>query len=234
MGCLDCLSPLPPEVQELLKEVVLRGDEIANTFLIEANNIKSEKEEIIKERHEKVSEADKANIENLNKILLEYNKKEIENEKDLIANETDKLHTIYEMGLELAEKLKKITLDELRKKLSSAPDLGKAAINTQIDKVNNYSPKEFLDSEFGKPLKAALEKQGLQEKYFQGYIQELEDERLERRAIERSEFGIARNEFPPEDVFNFTSKDLFNSIFEEYKGDFKSKIKKAILNKVIK
>ena len=30
MGCLS--PPLPPEVQELLKEVTKRGDEIANSF----------------------------------------------------------------------------------------------------------------------------------------------------------------------------------------------------------
>ena len=234
MGCLDCLNPLPPEVEEILKEVALKGDEIANTFLIEANKIKSEKEDIIKERHEKVSEADKKDTKALNKLLLEYNKKEIENEKELIANEVDKLHTIYEMGLELAEKLKKVTLDQLKKKLSNAPELAKAAINSQINEVNKYSSKEFLNSEFGKPLKTALEKQGLKEKYLEGYIQELENERKGRRAQERSEFGISQNEFPPEDELNFTAKDLFDAIFDEYKGEFKSKIKEAIINKVIK
>ena len=38
MGCLSSFKPsLPPEVEELLKEVTKRGDEIANKFLIEAN-----------------------------------------------------------------------------------------------------------------------------------------------------------------------------------------------------
>ena len=44
-------------------------------------------------------------------MLLDYNKKEIENEKELISNEVDKLHTLYEMDLELVENLKKVILD---------------------------------------------------------------------------------------------------------------------------
>ena len=233
MGCMKSLNPLPIEVEALLKEVALKGDEIANTFLIEANKIKNERKDLLKERHEKVSEADKNDIEKLNKLLLEYNKTEIENEKELIANEVDKMHSIYEMGLELAEKLKKITLDQLTKKLNDTPEIAKKALNTQIDEVNKYTPKEFLNSKFGKPLKTALEKQGLTEDYLQEYIQVLKKERKMRRAIERSEFGISQNEFPPEDDLNFTVKDLFASIFDEYKGEFKSEIKKKILDKVL-
>ena len=236
MGCLECLSPLPPEVEEIIKEVALKGDEIANKFVIEANEKKKEKEDILKERHEKVSEADKKDTEKLNKLLLEYNKKEIDNEKELILNEVEKLHCIYEMGLDLADKLKKVTLDQLKKKLSSAPELAKRAINSQIDAVNKYTPKEFLNSEFGKPLKTALEKQGLRDKYLQDFMKNLEKERKERREKERSEFGISKNEFPPDDELKFTAKDLFDAIFEEYKSDddFKEKIKKQILDQAFK
>ena len=234
MGCLS--PPLPPEVQELLKEVTKRGDEIANKFLIEANQKQREKVEVIEERHEKVKEADKKDTESLNKLLLEYNKKEIEKDKELIENEVEKLHCIYEMGLDLSDKLKEITLDQLKKKLDKAPELAKRAINSQIEEVKKYSAKEFLNSEFGKPLKTALEKQGLRDKYLKDYIQNLEKERKERRAEERKEFGISKNEFPPEDDLNFTAEELFEAIFDEYKNDddFKNKIKKIILKSVLK
>jgi hypothetical protein len=234
MGCLS--PPLPPEVKELLKEVTKRGDEIANKFLIEANQKQREKVEVIEERHEKVKEADKKDTESLNKLLLEYNKKEIEKDKELIENEVEKLHCIYEMGLDLSDKLKEITLDQLKKKLDKAPELAKRAINSQIEQVKKYSAKEFLNSEFGKPLKTALEKQGLRDKYLKDYIQNLEKERKERRAEERKEFGISKNEFPPEDDLNFTAEDLFEAIFDEYKNDddFKNKIKKIILKSVLK
>jgi hypothetical protein len=234
MGCFS--PPLPPEVKELLEEVTKRGDEIANKFLIEANQKQREKVEVIEERHEKVKEADKKDTESLNKLLLEYNKKEIEKDKELIENEVEKLHCIYEMGLDLSDKLKEITLDQLKKKLDKAPELAKRAINSQIEQVKKYSPKEFLNSEFGKPLKTALEKQGLRDKYLKDYIQNLEKERKERRAEERKEFGISKNEFPPEDDLNFTAEELFEAIFDEYKNDddFKNKIKKIILKSVLK
>ena len=233
MGCLGCINPLPPEVEELLKEVALKGEEIANTFLIEANRIKSEKEELLKERREKIINADRTDIEKFKELLLEYNLKEIDNEKELIANEVDKLHTIYNMGLELAEKLKKITINQLEKKLSSAPDLAKRAINSQIDEVKKYTAKEFLNSKFGKPLKTALEKQGMREEYLQEFIEGLVKERKMRRANERKEFNISVNEFPPKDELIFTIKDLFEAIFDEYKGEFKSEIKKKLLDKVL-
>ena len=234
MGCLS--PPLPPEVKELLKEVTKRGDEIANKFLIEANQKQREKVEVIEERHEKVKEADKKDTESLNKLLLEYNKKEIEKDKELIENEVEKLHCIYEMGLDLSDKLKEITLDQLKKKLDKAPELAKRAINLQIEEVKKYTAKEFLNSEFGKPLKTALEKQGLRDKYLKDYIKNLEKERKERRAEERKEFGISKNEFPPEDDLNFTAEELFEAIFDEYKNDddFKNKIKKIILKSVLK
>ena len=109
--------------------------------------------------------------------------------------------------------------------------MAKRAINSQIEQVKKYSAKEFLNSEFGKPLKTALEKQGLRDKYLKDYIKKLEDERKERRAAERKEFGISKNEFPPEDDLNFTAEELFEAIFDEYKNDddFKNKIKKIIL-----
>ena len=234
---MGCLSPsLPPEVEELLKEVTKRGDEIANKFLIEANQKQREKVEVIEERHEKVKEADKKDTESLNKLLLEYNKKEIEKDKELIENEVEKLHCIYEMGLDLSDKLKEITLNQLKKKLDKAPELAKRAINSQIEQVKKYTPKEFLNSEFGKPLKTALEKQGLRDKYLKDYIKKLEDERKERRAAERKEFGISKNEFPEEEDSDCSADELFEAIFDEYKNDddFKEKIKKILLKKALK
>ncbi len=117
--------------------------------------------------------------------------------------------------------------------MDDAPDLAKATINSQINEVDKYTPKEFLDSKYGKPLKTALEKQGLRVKYLGEYIEAFEKERKKRRADERRNFHIDVNEFPPEDDLNFTAKDLFDAIFDEYKGEFKSEIKKKILDKVI-
>ena len=58
-------------------------------------------------------------------------------------------------------------------------------------------------------------------------------DRKNRRAFERSEFGIQQNEFPPEDELHFIAEELFDAIFDEYKDNFKSEIKKKILDKVL-
>ena len=141
-SCTNELTELPPEVKEILNELAEKAPGIVNTFQIEYNKIINERTEILKEREEKVEKAvkEKEKIENelkeikenvekekelkelleklkkdLCDLLLEYNLKEIENEKDLIINEVDKMHSLYELGLELAEKLKKVTLDQLKK-----------------------------------------------------------------------------------------------------------------------
>ncbi len=61
----------------------------------------------------------------------------------------------------------------------------------------------------------------------------LRKQRLIRRKLEREEFNIKVNEFPPEDELQFTAKDLFKAIQDEYKDEFKSEIKKKIINKVL-
>ena len=85
MGCLECFNPLPPEVEELLKEVTKRGDEITDKFLIKAKTLQMEKENLISERHEKVREAvdGKMSTESLKELLLDYNKKEVEKDKEI-------------------------------------------------------------------------------------------------------------------------------------------------------
>ena len=231
---LSCFKPdLPPEVEEILNTVEEKVPEITKTFLVKELKLKKDLEDLLKERHTKVEKDinDKVSEDKLKKTLLDYNKKEIENEKEIICNETDKLHTIYDLGLELSDKLKKITLDKLKEKLNKAPELAKAAIRAQINEVEKYSAKEFLNSSFGKPLKTALEKHGLREKYLKEYMDKLKEERLNRRKLERKEFNLKENQFPPEDELQFTAKDLFESIFDEYKGDFIDNIKSKIINK---
>ena len=65
----------------------------------------------------KVKNAIETNVQIKEKeeLLLKYNKKEIKNEKDFIQNQADKMHCLYEIGLELAEKLKILSVDGLKK-----------------------------------------------------------------------------------------------------------------------
>jgi len=232
MGCDNIkVVDTPPEVKEILKELADKAPGIVNTFQIEHTKILNERTEILKEREEKVEKAIKDKIEQkeLNDLLLEYNLKEIKNEKDFIINEVDKMHSLYQLGLELSEKLKKVTLEQLNKKLSNAPSFSKDLINSQIEEVNKSSPKDFLDSEFGKPLKNALEKQGMREDLLKEFMDKLAEDRQKRRAAERLKYKIEKNEFPPKDILQFTAKDLFKLIFDEYTDEFRS----ALTNKLI-
>ena len=122
--------------------------------------------------------------------------------------------------LELAEKLKILSVDGLKKKLDKAPSFSKGAINSQIELINQKSPEDILNSELGQPLKTALEKEGMREEFLKGYMEDLKTERQTRRKEERDKYNIEKNEFPPEDEVQFTAEDLYESIKGEYKEKF--------------
>ena len=229
---LPTAGTVPEEVKEILKEVVDKVPGIIDTFQIEHTKILNERTEILKEREEKVEKAinDKIEKKELEDLLLKYNLKEIENEKDLIINEVDKMHSLHELGEEYSEKLKKVTLDILNKKLDKAPLLAKKLLNSKIEEVNKSSSKDFLDSEFGKPLKTTLEKQGMREDLLEEFMEKFKAERKRRRTDEREKYKIEKNEFPPKDELRFTAKDLFKLIFDEYKDEFKSNLKGKLID----
>ena len=185
---------------------------------------------IYEERAQKVTEGKDKSEDELKNFLKEYNKKELKQEKKLISVELDKMHSLWELGIELADPLKNFTIDELKKKLDKVPELAKAAVNSQISEIKAYSPKEFLNSRFGKLLKDALVKQGMSKTILENYKKELLEDRKKRRKKERDNFPyVKQNEFPPEDEFEFKVDDLYESIFDEYKGNFKEHLKKKML-----
>ena len=68
------------------------------------------------------------------------------------------MHYIYELGLELVDPLKKITLNKLEEKAKSAPAITVKKIEEEIEAIKKQSAKDFLNSTNGKVLKNALEK----------------------------------------------------------------------------
>ena len=229
---LDCCSvaPIPEEVKKLLTTIEEKSPEIINIEINKKGKIKDKLNKIFEERAQKVAEAKDKSQDELKNLLIEYNKKELKQEKKLISVELDKMHSLWELGLELADPLKNITIDELKKKLDKVPELAKAAVNSQIAEIKAFSPKEFLNSKFGKPLKDALIKQGMSKTVLENYKKELLEDRKKRRKEEREKFPfVKQNEFPPEDEFEFKVDDLYDSIFEEYKSSFKEHLKKNML-----
>ena len=229
MGCLG----VDPEIQKILDDVVAKSPDKVKPFVIKQAEIEIKKKEVFDEREKKVSESENASEQELENILKDFNKKELEIEKDIISNQVEKMYALWELGLELSQPLKNFTIDKLNQKLNKAPGPMKAAINRQLDEVKAYSPAKFLNSTFGKPLKAALIKQGMNKELLENFKKELLNDRKTRRKQERDKFKfVKKNEFPPEDEFEFNVDDLYNAIFEEYKDD--KEFKAALLKKLKK
>ena len=229
---LDCcpIPQIPEEVKKIVATVEEKSPEIINIEINKKQKIKDKMNKIYEERALKVAEAKDKSQDDLKTLLIEYNKKELKKEKKLISVELDKMHSLWEIGLELADPLKNFTIDELKKKLDKVPELGKAAVNSQIAEIKAYSPKQFLNSKFGRPLKDALVKQGMNKTVLENYKKEIVEDRKKRRKEERDKFPfVKQNEFPPEDEFEFKIDDLYDSIFDEYKDSFKKHLKKNML-----
>ena len=180
--------------------------------------LKKEKEELLNKRHDALQKVDKKNEKLVESTVKDYNKQELEIDNKLIKNKFDKMHEQYELGLKMALKAKDKLVGKLEQQLEKATSaVLKRLIGQQIEKVKQLSPAKFLDSEFGKPIKDALEKQGLSESALKSYKDELRNERAERRKKEREEFGIKQNEWPEEEMFDDDKEDFYQKMLDEYK-----------------
>ena len=152
-------------------------------------------------------------------------------EIEILSQETNKLHLLFEIGLDLTKPLRKYTLDKSMAEAKSAPALALKKINEKIDEIKNFPALKFLKSSYGKPLMSAMEKKGLSDTFLQRFKKELLKLRGIRREAEREEFNIKVNEFPGEDITKI-KLDIFSLILEEYKDSkilFVNYIAKKIL-----
>ena len=231
LSCSLCQSQVDPELEKILNTVSEKSPDIINNCVIKKQKIDDEFNELLEERKKKVEKSKDKSESELEELLKEYNKKEVEKEKELIANEVDKMHSLWELGLDLSNPLKNYIITKLTKKLNEAPSFAKSTIDKQINEVKAFSPKEFLNSTYGKPLKDALIKQGMSASVLKTFKEELLENRKNRRKEERNQFSfVKKNEFPPEDEFEINVDDLYEAIFDEYKEDFQTSIKKKFFN----
>ena len=231
----DCIQlKLDPEVEDLLNKVKDKAPDIIKNFVINEEKIKNEFTQLLEKRDKDVGEAKNKNEEELKKLLKKYNEKELDVEKEKISNEVEKMHCLWELGLELTEPLKNYTLKELQKKLDKAKGPFKKAVDSQINQVKAFSPKEFLNSPFGKPLKTALIKQGMSKTLLEDFKKQLLKDRKERRKKEKEKHPHVKNINLEEEDFEFNIDDLFEAIFDEYKDEFKSTIEKNLLKMIKK
>lgn len=236
---------LPPKIQEIIKKLAEKIETFSKTFIEKENEIKKKLLEFVEERKNKLEKflkdlkdnpKSKDNLEDNNKeeiekFIKDLNKEELEIELDKLKNIVDKMHYVFNLGKDVTDEIKNVVLDGLKEKIASLPKFAASKIESKLDEVNKYTPKEFLNSKFGEPLKKALEKYGLSKAFLDSFKEELLKERKQRREKEREELSLEKNEFENED--NNLNIDLFDLIMEEYSDeDFKDTINKEIQKKL--
>ena len=229
MGCGS--FGVDPEIAKLLASLDEKVEEFLKTFIEEAEKVNKELEEEIEKRHEELEKLKKENKEITEEKLKELNKKEIEKEIEVLSNEVDKLHYIFDLGLELVEPLKKITLNQLAEKAKSAPSFALQKINAQIEEVKSIPVLDFINSTYGKVLKDALAKKGISETLLNGFKKGIMAKRNKRREAERKEFGIKVNEYENEDIKNL--KLNLMELIESESKELDKHIRNYVRDKVI-
>ena len=214
MGCLG--MGVDPEIAKILATLDLKYDEYQEVFEKEAKEAKEAFDKQQKARKEKLDEFKNKNEKITEEVIKDLNKKELEVEIGFLANQLDKMHYIFTIGLELAEPIRKVTLDKLMEKAKSAPAITLNKINSQIEEIKNYPILDFLNSTYGKVLREALEKKGMSATILKGYKNKLFKERNQRRKVERDLYGIDKNEFDDETIDDL-KLDLFTLVQNEYK-----------------
>ena len=214
MGCLGL--GVDPEIAKILGTLDIKMEEYHKVFVDGVKKAKDKQEKQLKERKEELQQLKQKNQEITEEVIKKLNKIELDVEIDLLANQVDKMHYIFSIGLELVEPIRKVTLDKLIEKSKKAPAMTLRTIQNQIDEVKNIPIIEFLNSTYGKVLREALEKKGMSATLLKSFKNQLFKERGQRRKVEREEFGIKTNEFDDESMDDL-KLDLYSLIESEYK-----------------
>jgi hypothetical protein len=232
MGCGS--FGVDPEIAKILLSLDEKIEDFDKTFIEEAKKVKDDLDKEIESRHKALEEYKKSEEGITEKRLKELNKKELEKEIDILSNGVDKMHYIFDVGLELVEPIRKVTLDKLLEKAKSAPAIALNKINAQIEEVKNIPVIDFLNSTYGKVLKDAMAKKGLSETLLVGVKKEIMKKRGERRKAEREEFGIKENEFEKEDIsqLKLNLMDLIQNEYKDINKHFKAYVRDKIIEAI--
>ena len=157
MGVCDSVSKdtkveVNKDIAKILAKLDLKMDEYNETFKKNANETEEKQKEQLKQRHEKLVEL-KKNNNITEENIKQLNKEELDVEIDMFSNQADKMHFIYDTGMELVEPIKKLTLDEYAEKVKKAPGIAANKLNQKIEEIKNMNDNDFLESTYGKCLK---------------------------------------------------------------------------------
>ena len=214
MGCSG-FQVMDEETAKLLASLDRKVEEFRETFEKDVKEIKDKQDKQLKERHQELLKL-KETESITEQAIKDLNKKELKVEIDILSNAVNKMHYIFDVGLDLVEPLRKITIDKLLEKAKSAPAITVNKIKSQIEDVKKIPVIDFLSSTYGKVLANALEKKGMSEAFLKSTKKSLLAEKSERRKKEREEFGIKVNEFDDENIDKM-KLDLFALVKQEYK-----------------
>ena len=214
MGCSG-FQVMDEETAKLLASLDRKVEEFHETFEKDVKEIKDKQDKQLKERHQELLKL-KETESITEQAIKDLNKKELKVEIDILSNAVNKMHYIFDVGLDLVEPLRKITIDKLLEKAKSAPAITVNKIKSQIEDVKKIPVIDFLSSTYGKVLANALEKKGMSEAFLKSTKKSLLAERSERRKKEREELGIKVNEFDDENIDKM-KLDLFALVKQEYK-----------------
>ena len=236
MGCAG-FQVMDEETAKLLASLDRKVEEFQETFEKDVKEIKDKQDKQLKERHQELLKL-KETESITEQAIKDLNKKELKVEIDILSNAVNKMHYIFDVGLDLVEPLRKITIDKLLEKAKSAPAITLKKIEEEIEAIKKQSAKDFLNSTNGKVLKSALEKKGMSKAMLNGTKKDLMKERGERRKKEREEFGIEKNEFDNENLekvdFDFYAlvELEYNDKSKRYKEFVQDKMIEEICNKI--
>ena len=240
MGCLGYFGMGPvrgnspsPEMEKNLAKLEKKMEDYKETFEENVQKAQKARNDQLVTRRNRLLELKQKNEEITEEEIKKLNKEELDVEIKFLENAAEKIHFIFNTGIDLVEPVKKVTLDELEEKAKSAPAVAAEKINKQIEEVKNLPAVDFLNSTFGKILKDALEKKGMSEAFLKETRQKIFEERQERRKLEREEFGIKVNEFDDEKIDDI-KLDLSKLIYdndEEFLKEFYKNFKDFVKEK---
>ena len=218
MGCSFCKIFDDPIVSGILDKLESEAAGIIKTFVAEKGIIEGKKALKISERKSEFSASKNKNETIEEKKIKEYNTEEFKLDKELVVNDANKTTKLYDVGLNLADELRKQLIKKFTDELKGAPSIAQAAIKKKIDDLTSFTSSQFYNSSFGKPLKKALEAYGVKASEIEKYVDELIADYKKRREEERKEFGLTTNEFG-DDYSEKKLKEVIEEIVKKLTSD---------------
>ena len=218
MGCSFCKIFDDPIVSGILDKLKSEAKGIIETFIKDKLEAEGEKALKISERKNEFSATKSKNETIEEKKIKEYNTEEFKLDKELVVNDANKTTKLYDVGLNLADELRKQLIKKFTDELKGAPSIAQAALKKKIDELTSFTSSQFYNSSFGKPLKKALEAYGVKASEIEKYVDELIADYKKRREDERKEFGLTTNEFG-DDYSEEKLKKLIEEIVKKLTSD---------------